>query len=265
MNNKDHDLRTVKGLIIDLDGVLWRGNRPCKGAGYFLNVLDEKNINYVVATNNPWYPPQGFAKKAKTMGIHITPSKIITSLTVTVDYIKEHYPKGTRVHVVSEPALKREIKKAGFRLSDENVEVVVVSMDRSLTYETLKKASLLIREGALFIGTNPDPFYPDEEGLLPGAGAIVLTIAASTEREPLIMGKPERYIYDAALDRLNLPKTQVAVVGDSLTSDIKGGNQIGIDTILVLTGITTQQDLERYTIKPNYVYPSLLELAQDLV
>lgn len=265
--NKDaggHDLRTIKGLIVDMDGVLWRGNKPCKGVRAFFGALKEKSIRYVVATNNPLYPPNGFARKAKEMGIHLLPSQIVTPLTVTVEYIKEHYPKGARVYVVSEPALKQEVEKAGFQLADENVAVVVVSMDRSLTYETLKTASLLIREGALFIGTNPDPFYPDEEGLLPSAGAIVVTIAASTEREPLIMGKPERYLYNAALDYLELPRSQVAVIGDSLTSDIQGGNKMGMSTILVLTGITDQEMLQKSKIRPDYVYPSLLELTRDL-
>jgi 4-nitrophenyl phosphatase len=257
-------LREIKGLIIDMDGVLWRGDQPIPGLLRFFDVLRERGLKYVLATNNPLRTPAGFAERATRLGIPICADQVITATTVTVRYLSDHYPAGTRVHVISEPPLKQLVTEAGFVLADDLVEVVVVSMDFSMTYETLKHGALLIRNGADFIATNPDPYYPSEEGLVPAAGAFVLALAASTEREPVVMGKPESPIFELALERIGLPSEQVAVLGDCLTSDIGGGNKVGLKTILVLTGVTTREMLASGSTKPSCVFSSIVTLSNVL-
>ena len=160
-------LSTIKGLILDMDGVLWHGNDPMEGLKPFFDLLNEKGIRYVMATNNPSKHPAGFAEKARNFGIKIDSEDVLSSVVATAHYLKNHFPQGTREHVIGESALKEGIAEAGYELADEDVEVVVAALERSLTYVTIKSGSLLIRTGATLLGTNADPSYPTDEGFVP--------------------------------------------------------------------------------------------------
>jgi 4-nitrophenyl phosphatase len=257
-------ISTIKGLILDMDGVLWHGDDPMDGLKPFFDLLNEKGIRYVMATNNPSKHPEGFAEKARSFGIKIEMEDIISSLVATGHYLKKHFPQGTRVHVIGEPALKECVAEAGYELANENVEVVVAALERGLSYETIKRGTLLIRSGATFIGTNADPSYPSEEGFIPGSGMMVTALSVSADKKPIIMGKPERPIFDLAMERMGLPADQVASVGDRLDTDILGGQLAGLHTILLLTGIASKEDLLVSDIKPTWVFNSLLELTEAL-
>jgi 4-nitrophenyl phosphatase len=257
-------LKSLKGLILDADGVLWRGDRALPGAQTFLTTLDRKGIRYVLATNNPSQDPQGFSAKAAGLGLSIPPERIITSVTATIAYLTQHYPSGTAVHVIGEPALKRQVAEAGFRLANEGVVAVVVALDRSLSYETFKVGTRLILSGAKFNATNADGAYPTEEGFLPGSGMVVAALAASTGRTPVVMGKPERAIFDLALQRIGLPLQLVASVGDRLDTDIEGAARLGMKTILLLTGVTDPETLASSTVRPTWVFSDLVEFLRAL-
>ncbi|MFN2273493.1 MAG: HAD-IIA family hydrolase, partial [Anaerolineales bacterium] len=171
---------------------------------------------------------------------------------------------GSRVHVIGEKALKEQVHEAGYELADQDVVAVVTALDRQLTYDTFKRATLLIRGGAEFIGTNADPFYPTEEGFVPGSGMMVIAIAATSDTEPVVMGKPGRVLFDLAQARMNLPAEQLASVGDRLDTDIEGGRRLGMHTILLLSGITSREDLDRSPIKPDWVFDGLVDLSNAL-
>lgn len=257
-------MNALKGLILDMDGVLWHGDKPLPGLTDFFAMLQRRNIKYTLATNNSSRKPEGFAEKAFRLGFDINPRDIITSGTATLRYLREKYPPGSRIHVISDAPLKEQIAGAGFELADETVAAVVVSMDRSLTYETIKRGTLLIRDGAEFIATNADASYPAEEGLLPGSGTLVAAFAASTDRQPVVMGKPEPGIFELALKQMGLTAGQVASVGDRLETDIAGGQRLGMRTILLLSGVTTPAILENSPIQPGWLFPGLVELTEAI-
>jgi 4-nitrophenyl phosphatase len=258
------ELRTLEGLILDMDGVLWHGEKPMPGLLDFFDVLKARGMRYVFATNNPSQRPEGFAAKAAQLGLTVDPKDVITSVTATLHYLDKNFPPGTRIHVIGEPSLKEQIEEAGFILTDEDVAAVVAALDRAMTYETIKRGTLLIRAGAELIGTNPDPSYPSEEGKIPGSGMMVTALSASANRTPTIMGKPEKIIFDLATDRLKVQTDRVASVGDRLETDIAGAMSAGLKTILLFSGIATPEDLSTSSIQPTWAFQDISELAQIL-
>lgn len=258
------ELRTLEGLILDMDGVLWHGVKPMPGFLEFFDVLEARGIRYVFATNNPSQRPEGFAEKAAQFGLKVDPKDVITSVTATLYYLEKSYPPGTRIHVIGQPSMKEQIAEAGFVLADDDVVAVVAALDRAMTYETIKRGTLLIRAGAELIGTNPDPSYPSEEGKVPGSGMMVTALAASANSTPTIMGKPERIIFDLAIDRLGVKTDKVASVGDRLETDIAGAMGAGLKTILLFSGIATPEDLSTSSIQPTWTFQDISELAQIL-
>ncbi len=256
--NSLHDLR---GLIIDMDGVLWHGDKPLPGLVRFFDVLRQRGIKYILATNNNTQLPQGFVDKAASFGVEIKVEDVLTASIATVEYLQGHYSPGTRVYVLGEAPLKELISDGGFTLADQDVEVVVATMDRALNYEMLKRATLLIRGGADFIGPNPDKCYPTVEGIVPGAGAVLAALVATTDRQPLIMGKPERAIFELAMREMDLQPFEIASLGDRLDTDIEGGIRCGMKTILVLSGVTTMQDAQNSSIKPDWIVDGIEELG----
>ena len=258
------ELHNLRGLVIDMDGVLWHGDTPMPGLHEFFDILRRKRIKFVLATNNNTQTPEGFIQKACKMGIDLLPEQIVTAGVATVHYLRSRYPSGGRVHVVGEAALKGLISDAGFSLADSDVQAVVATMDRQLTYDMLKRATLLIRAGADFIGLNPDTSYPTPEGLVPGGGAILAAISAASDRQPLIIGKPESWMFRIALERMQLCPEETASLGDRLETDIAGGQRLGLKTILVLSGVSTAAELGSSPIQPTWVFSGIEQLAKAL-
>jgi 4-nitrophenyl phosphatase len=257
-------LHQLKGLIIDMDGVLWQGDIPMPGLHAFFDTLNERKIKFILATNNNTQKPEGFVEKARKMGLEVSPEQVVTAAIATVHYLRLTYPPGSRIYVVGEAALKSLISEAGFVLADTDVAAVVATMDRQLTYEMLKRATLLIRAGADFIAPNPDPSYPTPEGIVPGGGAIVAAIAAASGCQPLIMGKPESWIFKISLECMQLRPEETASLGDRLTTDIEGGQRLGLKTILVLSGVCKLSDLASSSVPPTWVFDGIKELSDAL-
>lgn len=257
-------LQQIRGLVIDMDGVLWQGDRPLPGLNAFFNVLKRRNIQFILATNNNTMPPEGFVKKAAGLGVELSLHNIMTASLATVAYLQGHYPAGSRVYVIGEPPIKKMISDAGFEIAESDVKAVVAAMDRQLTYEMLKRGSILIRAGAEFIGVNPDACYPTPEGLAPGSGPIVAALAYASGVEPKYMGKPEHYIFETCLQRMGLKPQEAASLGDRLDTDIEGGLRAEMKAILVLSGVTDASQAQSSPIRPTWIFQGIEELAAAL-
>ncbi|MDY7041577.1 MAG: hypothetical protein SVX38_12020 [Chloroflexota bacterium] len=165
-------LRDVRNLIIDMDGVLYRGNAPTPGLASLFAFMHERNIRFKLATNNSSRTPAEYVAKLAGMHVTVRPDDVLTSGIATADYLAGIAPPGTRVYVIGAESLADTMRQRGFVVSDQNAAFVVVGMDTQVTYDKLRRATLLIRAGARFIGTNPDRTFPSEEGIVPGNGAF---------------------------------------------------------------------------------------------
>ncbi|WP_099209601.1 HAD-IIA family hydrolase [Thermococcus henrietii] len=259
------------GIVFDMDGVLYRGNRPIEGSREVIKYLKEKGIPFVFLTNNSTKTPEAYRQKLLSMGIDVPAERIVPSGLATRLYMAKHLKPG-KVFVIGGEGLHEEMKRLGWGVVSigecregkwKEIEHVVVGLDPELTYEKLKYGTLAIRNGASFIGTNPDTTYPAEEGLYPGAGAIIASLKASSEREPLIIGKPNEPAYEVVMEKLG-PVDEVWMVGDRLDTDIAFAKRFGMKAIMVLTGVSTLEDVERSEIKPDLVLPSVRELLDYL-
>lgn len=255
----------IKAIVSDMDGVLWRGSQALPGLTEFFDFLFEHEISFVLATNNSRNTPEDYVRKLASMGVDgIQPCHIVTSGTATAITLQAQFPAGTRVYVVGGQGLKQLLSDAGFQLVDTDAELVVCGIDFDLTYDKLKTATLLIRGGARFIGTNPDPSFPSPEGLAPGAGSILALIESASGCAPTIIGKPERAMFEAALRQAGARPAETLMIGDRIGTDIIGAQALGIQTALVMTGVETEASLRASETQPDRVFDGLPELVEAL-
>jgi 4-nitrophenyl phosphatase len=261
-------LADIHHLIIDMDGVLWRGDEPMPGLPGFFAFLRQNDIEFVLATNNSSRAPEQYAAKLARFGVQVPVETILTSALVSAAYLAEVAPSGSRVYVIGEEGIQRALKEQGFALDEDGDEVhpeadyVVVGWDRDLTWEKLASASLLIHAGAGFVGTNPDTTYPTERGPVPGNGAVLAAIQTATGVEPMVTGKPEPWMYREALRRMEASPETSAMIGDRLDTDISGAARAGLTTVLTLSGITREQDVAASSIRPDLVVANIQELTR---
>lgn len=262
MSNDFTTLRTIDAVVSDMDGVLYRSNDPLPGMAAFIAFLRARNIPFALATNNSSRHPSEYVQKLAAMRVpDIEEWQIISSGTTTVDYLQHTYEPGTRVHVVGHDGLRRMIREGGFVVADDHVVAVIVGIDWEFSYEKAKHAARLIRyHQAAFIGTNPDETFPTPEGLVPGAGSIIAMIRAAVDLEPLILGKPASAMFESALKRLGTTPERTLMLGDRLNTDIAGANAIGMRTALLLTGVSSRDDID--DVQPDHVFDDLVALRQ---
>lgn len=251
------DLHHIKAFIFDMDGVLYRGSSRLPGSRRLLRTLQRAGVPYVLLTNNSTRTVNQYVEKLSHLGIDAAPEQIITSAVATGLYLAERAAPGTPMYAVGMDGLHEALWQQGFRLTDESAEYVVVGFDSQVTYAKLSAATLAIRAGATFIGTNPDRTIPTERGLEPGAGSILAAIEAATDVSPTIIGKPQRRVFETALKKLGARPAETAMVGDRLETDILGGLEAGLHTILVLTGVTSRDGLAGSAIQPSLVLENL--------
>lgn len=256
-------LSNIQALIIDMDGVLWRGDTALPGLSDFFAFLRANNIPFTLATNNARKTQDQYVQRFAGLGIEIFPKEVMTSSLATAEYLKTQYPPETRMYVVGEDGIHQALTDAGFVISEENVAAVVAGIDFELTYNKLKIATLQINKGARFIGTNPDLTFPFEDGFAPGAGSILAAISAATGKQPAIIGKPESTMFEVALQRMKTDPARTAMIGDRLETDILGAQRAGLKTILVLSGIAQPEDLKNSDIKPDWVFRGIDELKKN--
>lgn len=251
-------LANIKHLVIDMDGVLYMGDSPMARLVEFIEFLRHEGIGFTLATNNSGSTPAQYAAKLARMEVDVSPDEILTSGTATAQWLAQHYPQETRVHVFGEDSLREAMTEAGFVLADKDVEVVAASIDWGVTYEKIKRAVLLIRQGARFVATNLDPTRPIEEGLVPGTGAILAAIEVGSGVKPKVVGKPEPIMFELAMKRMGAEPATTATLGDRIDTDIEGGARAGCSTILVLSGSTTREEAEAYG--PDFLFEDIGEL-----
>lgn len=258
------------GIIFDMDGVLYRGKEPVKGAREVITFLKAREIPFLLLTNNSTRDSLMYREKLLSMGMDVPWEVIMTSGLATRLYMEKHLEPG-KVFVIGGEGLRREMERLGWGVIGveeagggewREVKHVVVGLDPHLTYEKLKYATLVIRNGANFIATNPDTTYPAEEGLYPGAGAITAALEASTGVKPIIIGKPNEPAYEVLRERLSVD--ELWMVGDRLDTDIAFAKRFGMKAIMVLTGVSTLEDVERSAVKPDLVLPNVGELISYL-
>lgn len=252
-------------IIIDLDGVVYRGKKVIPGAAGIIAKLRERGHRLHFLTNNSSLTREGFSRRLNFMGIKCRKEEIMSSGYATVCFLKRRGLKG-KVFVVGGDGLSREMKKAGFKVVSKNsfqkIDYVAVGMDRHFTYRDLYISQQAILKGALFLATNADPAYPVENGVQPGAGAMVSAISTATQTKPILIGKPNLFILKEILRENRTSGKEAIIVGDRLDSDILLGRRAGIRTVLVLTGITSPSDLAGLTRKkrPDYIIKNVSEL-----
>ncbi|MBK8901778.1 MAG: HAD-IIA family hydrolase [Anaerolineaceae bacterium] len=265
-------MKQIRNLILDMDGVLWRGDLPMPGLADFFITLRQQGIQFVLATNNAAKTPLQYVEKLARFGVTVAKDQIFTSAEATGDYVQGRYNPGAPVFVVGDVGLQTAIQTRGFRLlsveevmGGETAVFVVAGFNPHAEYNQMAAGALLIHKGADFIGTNPDLTFPSEYGPLPGAGSFLAFLQAATGVSPVVIGKPGPLIFQMAMQKLGGTPQNTAMVGDRLETDIAGGKAAGIQTILVLSGISQLDDLAQANgLQPDFIFADIVEIAEKL-
>ena len=268
-------LTDVKGLIIDMDGVLWHGNNPIDGLAEFFDTLREVGIPFVLATNNASLTQQQYVEKLAKFDVIVKPDELLTSSMATAKYLDDRIPNDKRrVFVIGEDGLKQPLQQYGFELTDlyqvnqpdksisgQGADIVVSGLDRKLTWDKLATATLNIKAGAEFYATNADTTLPTELGEVMGNGGTLAALEVATGVKPTSIGKPEPILYQQALTILGSKAEQTVAIGDRLDTDILGAVNANMRSILVLTGVSQRGDVERSSYKPTLILENIIEVA----
>jgi len=254
-----------------MDGVLWEGDRALPGLVELFEALRRRALPFVLATNNASRTPEQYLAKLAGFGVTITRAEVLTSAQATALYLR-HERNGhnapARVFAIGDDGLRQALTEAGFELVglyEGGADYVICGMDRGLSWDKLATATLNIRAGARFVGTNPDRSFPTERGLTHGNGAILAALQAATDVAPVVIGKPEPIMYQQALLRLQTDPAATLAIGDRLDTDILGAIRAGLPSLLVLTGISTAADVARSEYQPNWVLPDIRAFTQLLL
>lgn len=259
------DTTNVRAVLFDMDGVLYRGDTALPGVNEILAFLLSKGIAYTCITNNASRTREQFSEKLQKMNIAVPPERIITSALATSVWLRARVARGTTVYAIGMDGLRSVLFGDDYFIEQPvQPEYVVVGADFEVTYEKLATACLAIRAGAKFIGTNPDTTFPSERGIVPGVGALIAALEAATGKQATIIGKPERGMFDTALQLLGVPADTALVVGDRLDTDIAGAFHAGIRSAMVLTGVSSVADLAHSTVQPTAVFDDLPHLTAVL-
>ncbi len=260
-------IKDIRNLIIDMDGVLWRGEQPLPRLPEFFDTLREMGVRFVLATNNASRTGSQYVQRLLRFGAAVAEDEVLTSPQATAAWLAANAPEA-RIFIIGERGLSSELTRAGLTvLQPEDAQQathVVVGIDREMNYGKLVEACLAIRAGAAFIGTNPDVTFPSERGIVPGNGATLAALEVSTGVKPLIVGKPQPEMMVQALARMGGDATNTAVLGDRLDTDILAGQNAGLPTILVLTGVSGRDEAESGPIRPDFIFNDIGEVADAL-
>jgi NagD protein len=250
------------GYLIDMDGVIYRGNEIIPGADRFIQRLLDLNVPFAFLTNNSQRTRRDVAMKLHRMGIDVGEEHIYTCAMATARFLADQKPGGT-AYVIGEGGLLQALHHNGYAIVDHDPDYVVVGEGRSLTFETMEIASRMILRGAKLIATNLDPNCPTPHGLRPGCGATVAMLETATGLKAFSVGKPSPVMMRAARKELGLATAETTIIGDTMETDILGGVQMGYRTVLVLSGGTQREDLVRYAYRPDLIVDSVADLCDD--
>ena len=249
--------------LIDMDGVLVRESYPVPGADRFLARLGELGHRFLVLTNNSIYTPRDLSARLLASGLHVPETAIWTSALATAQFLSEQRPGGS-AFVVGESGLATALHETGYTVSDFDPDYVVLGETRTYSFERVTQAIRLIGAGARFIATNPDPTGPSPEGPLPATGSVAALISHATGVAPYFVGKPNPLMMRSALNALEAHSESTAMIGDRMDTDVVAGIEAGLETILVLSGMTTRSETERFPYRPSRTVDSVADLIDTL-
>ncbi len=266
------NLSQFKIWVFDLDGVIWRGDSAIPGAAECVAALQKRGCRAMFASNNSTRTPQYFADKLGKLNIQATPTDIVTSTTVTVSYLRARFPDGGRIFIVGEAGLRAQLESAGFEVTQRNIGelekviAVVAGLAREFCYADLARAQTYILGGALFVATNRDATFPVENGVLPGAGAVISALETASCQTPATMGKPEPTMLLQIIKEAGLQPSEVVMVGDRLDTDIACAHRAGIASVWVATGVVNWETARaaQGEEKPDILLSDLNELIDRL-
>lgn len=268
----------IRALIIDMDGVLWHGEQAVPGLEDFFSILRKLDLPFILATNNASLTVNQYVDKFVRMGVTVTADEILTSGTATALHLAtSHNPDTTRIFVIGGQGTTEPLQDQGFTLTglynisdptdndpDLAADIVVCGLDRQLTWDKLATASINISAGALFIGTNGDTTLPTERGSAPGNGATLAALEAATGVKPTTIGKPGPILYQQALALLGIDPNATIAIGDRLDTDILGAVRTGIRSLMVLTGVSSKDDIAGLDYQPTWIMQDLRAVTKAL-
>ncbi|GAA1441314.1 HAD-IIA family hydrolase [Leifsonia poae] len=249
----------IECWLTDMDGVLVHENKALPGATELIQQWRDQGTPFLVLTNNSIFTPRDLAARLRASGLDVPEESIWTSALATADFLKSQMPGGS-AFVIGEAGMTTALHEAGFIMTDTDPDYVVVGETRSYSFDAITKAIRLIGKGARFIATNPDATGPSAEGPLPATGAITAMISKATGMEPYVVGKPNPMMFRSAMNRIGAHSENTAMIGDRMDTDIVAGIEAGLHTILVLTGISDQSEIERYPFRPDEILSGVSEL-----
>ena len=257
----------IKALILDMDGVIWKADAPIGDLPSTFKRIRERGLKFVFATNNGTKTPEEYQQKLAELGVDIDPSQVVTSAMGIAFMLAQKYPRGTKIFMIGEDGIRVALEEKGFEiLSVENApqaQAFVMGIDRSINFQKVAEATLLIRAGIPFYTTNTDKTFPTPRGEIPGSGAWVSVITTATNVEPIIAGKPFPFLMELSLEKLGTRKEETLVVGDRLETDILGGQNVSCLTALVLSGVSTLDQAKHWQPQPTVIAKDLSSLIYD--
>jgi len=251
-----------KNYICDMDGVLVRGSQVVPGANEFIQRLQAAGAKFLVLTNNSLYTPRDLYARLQRIGLEVPPNAIYTSALATAQFLATQHPGGS-AYVIGEAGLTTALHDAGYIITDQDPEYVVLGETLSYSFERITQAMRFVAAGARFIATNPDVSGPGEGGMVPATGAVAALISAATGVQPYYIGKPNPLIMRTALRTLDAHSEHSVIVGDRMDTDIIIGTESGLETILVLTGVTRREDVSRFPYRPTHIVESIADIVVE--
>jgi NagD protein len=249
--------------MCDMDGVLVHEGQLVDGADRFLDALRARKLPFLVLTNNSIYSARDLSARLGNLGLDIPPESVWTSAEATAAFLDSQRPGGT-AFVVGEAGLTTALHEVGYVLTDQNPDYVVLGETRTYSFESITRAIRLVERGARFIATNPDPTGPSLEGSLPATGSVAALIEKASGVAPYFIGKPNPLMMREALNALGAHSETTVMIGDRMDTDIVAGIEAGLQTILVLSGVTSRSQVDRYPFRPGRVVSSVAELIDEL-
>ena len=249
-----------KNYIIDMDGVLIRGRTAIEGAATFLARLREREAKFLLLTNNPMYTPGDLSHRLKTAGLDVPANSIFSSAIATAHFLQSQRPNGSTVFAIGESGLSEALHAAGFIITDHDPDYVVLGETHSYNLEQITQGIRFIDRGAHFVATNPDASGPSEDGIEPACGAMAALMETASGVKPFFVGKPNPLMMRTALNYLGVHSENTVMIGDNMKTDIVGGVTAGMETILVLSGVTEREDVCRFSYQPTTIVESVADI-----
>jgi len=255
--------RDIKSWLMDMDGVLVREEHAVPGAADFINRLRETAMPFLVLTNNSIYTRRDLAARLRSSGLEVPEESIWTSALATAGFLQDQRPDGT-AFVIGETGLTTALHQAGYTLTERNPDYVVLGETRTYSFERITQAIRLVERGARFIATNPDPTGPSQAGSVPATGSVAALISHATGVAPYFVGKPNPLMMRSALNAIDAHSETTAMIGDRMDTDIVAGLEAGLETVLVLTGVTTREHAERFPYRALRIVDSVADLVGEI-